>query len=100
MAIKKSNSKSSEFKSARSSGTDDTCWSESETESCSFCDERLRKRYRRLLSEVHSSIGGSIPYACQDWAATKAAYRFLSNPRVGEGGILAGHFEAGLLPKS
>ena len=32
--------------------------------------------------------------ACQDWAATKAAYRFLSTRRVDEGLILAGHFAA------
>jgi hypothetical protein len=32
--------------------------------------------------------------ACQDWANTKAAYRFLSNTRVNEGDILAGHFQA------
>src|ERR1035438_10767900 len=33
-----------------------------------------------------------IPFACQDWAATKAAYRFLSNERISEEKILAGHF--------
>ncbi len=32
--------------------------------------------------------------ACQDWAATKAAYRFFSNPLVDESLILAGHFAA------
>jgi hypothetical protein len=32
--------------------------------------------------------------ACQDWAATKAAYRFFSNERVSEQEILAGHFQA------
>ena len=32
--------------------------------------------------------------ACQDWANTKAAYRFLSNRRVGEHAMLRGHFEA------
>jgi hypothetical protein len=32
--------------------------------------------------------------ACQDWAGTKAAYRFLDNPRVDESIILAGHFQA------
>jgi len=32
--------------------------------------------------------------ACQDWAATKAAYRFFSNDRVSEAEILAGHFQA------
>ena len=34
----------------------------------------------------------SIPLACQDWTNTKAAYRFLSNRRVDEGPMLAGHF--------
>src|SRR4051812_34364056 len=32
--------------------------------------------------------------ACQDWANTKAAYRFFSNDRVREAQILAGHFQA------
>ena len=45
-----------------------------------------------MLGQLSGQIGGSIPFACQDWAATKAAYRFLSNPRVDEGKILAGHF--------
>jgi hypothetical protein len=31
---------------------------------------------------------------CQDWANTKAAYRFFSNNRVSEAQILAGHFQA------
>jgi hypothetical protein len=37
-------------------------------------------------------MGQSIPLACQDWANTKAAYRFFSNDRVSEADILAGHF--------
>ena len=39
-------------------------------------------------------MGQSIPFACQDWANTKAAYRFLSNSRVTEADILAGHFQS------
>ena len=39
-------------------------------------------------------MGESIPLACQDWANTKAAYRFFSNERVSEEDILKGHFEA------
>ncbi len=35
-----------------------------------------------------------MPMACQDWAATKAAYRFFSNRRLDEAVILAGHFAA------
>ena len=37
-------------------------------------------------------MGQSIPLACQDWANTKAAYRFFSNDRVSEADVLAGHF--------
>lgn len=39
-------------------------------------------------------MGGSIPISCQDWADTKAADRFFSNPNVEEGDILNGHFVA------
>jgi len=39
-------------------------------------------------------MGAPLPLACQDWANTKAAYRFLSNERFGEDAILAGHFQA------
>jgi hypothetical protein len=67
-------------------------WLENEVASCEFQDVRHGKRFRTLLSQLSGRIGGSIPFACQDWAATKAAYRFLSNTRVDEGKILAGHF--------
>lgn len=70
------------------------CWSETESHSCQLPDERLRRRLRCLLERLHDCVGGSIPYACQDWACVKASYRFLSNQRVSEAGILAGHFEA------
>ena len=39
-------------------------------------------------------MGESIPFACQDWANTKAAYRFFANDRVDEGDILSWHFAA------
>ncbi|WP_249784605.1 transposase DNA-binding-containing protein [Bradyrhizobium sp. IC3195] len=39
-------------------------------------------------------MGQSIPLVCQDWANTKAAYRFFSNDRVSEVDILAGHFRS------
>jgi Transposase DNA-binding len=39
-------------------------------------------------------MGQSIPLVCQDWANTKAAYRFFSNDRVSEEEILAGHFQS------
>jgi len=69
-------------------------WVEQEMSGCSFPDQRLHQRLQQLLQQFSSGLGESIPFACQDWANTKAAYRFLSNPRVNEGAILAGHFES------
>ena len=37
-------------------------------------------------------VGESLLAACENWANTKASYRFLSNNRVTEKEILAGHF--------
>ena len=67
-------------------------WLEHEVAGCQFQDVRHGKRFVTLVAQLLGHIGGSIPFACQDWAATKAAYRFLSNARVDEEKILAGHF--------
>jgi len=69
-------------------------WVELELEGCEFPDKRLKTRFRKLLGCLSEKIGAALPVACQDWAATKAAYRFLSNSRVNESIILAGHFAA------
>ncbi len=47
-----------------------------------------------MLEQIGDAVGESVPMACQDWANTKAAYRFSSNERVNEADILSGHFEA------
>ena len=41
---------------------------------------------------MSSKVGATTPWACQDWANTKAAYRFFGNERISEANILAGHF--------
>lgn len=69
-------------------------WVESEVDGCSFPDKRLKDRFRKVLTTLSRKIGEAIPTACQDWAATKAAYRFFSNPRIDESVILSGHFAA------
>lgn len=69
-------------------------WIDNELAGCSFSDGRHGKRLRKLLQQVADRIGGSLPWAGQDWANTKAAYRFFSNPRVSEEKILGGHFQA------
>jgi Transposase DNA-binding/Transposase DDE domain len=61
---------------------------------CRFCDPRLGRRFRKLVGQLATKVGQTIPLACQDWTNTKAAYRFLSNGRVNEMAILAGHFKA------
>lgn len=69
-------------------------WVKRELEGCRFPDDRLKSRLGELLGQLGQKIGDTLPTACQDWAATKAAYRFFSNPRVNESIILAGHFAA------
>jgi len=69
-------------------------WFESEIAGCALADERLKTRLGKLLAQLGGDIGQSIPMACQDWANTKAAYRFFSNERVNEADILAGHFQS------
>src|ERR1043165_8309270 len=69
-------------------------WVHEEVADCEFGDRRLGKRFEKLLSAMAGQLGSSFSVACQDWADTKAAYRFLFNPRVSERAILAGHFQA------
>ena len=71
-----------------------TSWLDGELEESRFLDARLGKRFRILLERLSQSMGETIPMACQDWASTKAAYRFFSNERVSEREILSGHFQA------
>ena len=69
-------------------------WVDRELGGGDFPDRRLRARPGKILGDLGRRIGGTLPAACQDWAATKAAYRFFSYPRVDEGAILAGHLAA------
>ncbi|WP_456679923.1 IS4/Tn5 family transposase DNA-binding protein [Bradyrhizobium sp. USDA 3311] len=58
---------------------DGECWIDRESNGCEFRDARLGDRFRKLLTQIGSAMGQSIPLVCQDWANTKAAYRFFSN---------------------
>jgi hypothetical protein len=72
----------------------DAVWFNEELSGCDFGDQRLNRRLRTLVEQIEGAMGDSIPLACQDWANTKAAYRFLSNDRVCEADIFAGHFQS------
>ena len=69
-------------------------WFEEELAGYRLGDGRLDRRLRQLVEQMESGVGESIPLACQDWANTKAAYRFFSNDRVSGKDILRGHFDA------
>ena len=67
-------------------------WIEEEVAGCQFRDVRHGKRLRQLLEQFSGRVGATTPWAAQDWANTKAAYRFFANGRISEANILAGHF--------
>lgn len=62
-------------------------WLSQELANCNFADIRLEKRFSKLMKRLSEGIGQTIPLACRDWAANKAAYRFLDNDRVSEAEI-------------
>lgn len=67
-------------------------WIENEVVGCEFQDARHGKRLQQLLEQLSCKVGAATPWVCQDWANTKAAYRFFGNDRISEANILAGHF--------
>ena len=69
-------------------------WFNAELSGCRLGNGRLDRRLRQLVERMEVGFGESIPLACQDWASTKAAYRFFSNEQVSEEEILRGHFDA------
>ena len=68
-------------------------WIAQELAGCEFQDERLAKRFEKLFRQLSIGIGESIPWSCQDWANTKAAYRFFANERVSEAATWAATFK-------
>ncbi len=68
-------------------------WVDVELAACRLGDQRLRTRLHTLLTQMSIHFGRSIPLACQDWANTKAAYRFFDNASVDDTAILSGHFQ-------
>ena len=52
-------------------------WTEREVDETAFKDARLGRRFGEVIRQIGDGMGESFPYACQDWASTKAAYRFL-----------------------
>ncbi|NDL66088.1 IS4 family transposase [Acerihabitans arboris] len=69
-------------------------WLDEEINSSVFSDRRHASRFKSLMQKLWRGMGNSLPFSCQDRAATKAAYRFLSSDRIDEQHLLLGHSEA------
>ncbi|MCK1621212.1 hypothetical protein IVA96_32525 [Bradyrhizobium sp. 159] len=57
----------------------------------SFRNVELGDRARKRLMQIGSAVGRSIPPVWDDWPDVRAAYRFVTNDRSSEAGILACH---------
>ena len=71
-------------------------WAEEEGESADFGDQRLSKRFKRLLTNLYDLSRNSIPAACGGWNETLAAYRFFDNANVNIEKVLSPHHDATL----
>lgn len=54
-------------------------------------DARLNQRCQELTGVLEQQPNEPINQACEDWADTKAAYRFFDNPKVSPSEIIAPH---------
>ena len=67
-------------------------WAAQELSGIDLGDARLNKRSVILLDRLADKPTASIPNACNGWAETQAAYRFLAQEEIGWEDILAPHF--------
>ncbi|KAM3113416.1 IS4 family transposase [Phormidesmis sp. 146-33] len=71
--------------------TKEQTWSEREFESVDLGDKRLNTRLKKLAEDLSTAPEAPINQASEDWAATKAAYRFFQNDHVTSEQILSPH---------
>lgn len=69
----------------------DVSWAIEEFAQIKLNDARLNRRCSDLAAALEQQPTESINQACEDWADTKAAYRFFGNPGVSPADILAPH---------
>ena len=71
-------------------------WIDNELSLMNLGDHRLNKRAKSILKTFSLCPDKSIPSAHNGWGETKAAYRFMSNPKVKPEDILSLHSKATL----
>ena len=68
-------------------------WAVEEFGQVDLKDERLNLRCQELVEALGQQPSAPINQACEDWADSKAAYRFMDNEKVTAERILAPHSE-------
>jgi len=66
-------------------------WGEGEFREVELGDKRLEQRLRVLAEDLSARPQAPINQASEEWAATKAAYRFFENPKASAEKIFAAH---------
>jgi hypothetical protein len=69
----------------------DISWTVGEFSKINLPDKRLNKRCQKIASDLEQQPTDPINQACEDWADTKAAYRFCDNPKVTPAKIISAH---------
>src|SRR3954464_13006166 len=69
----------------------DEGWAEGEFEGVALGDARLERRLIRVVEGLSSQPEYPVNQACEDAAATKAAYRLFDNDKVSAANILTAH---------
>lgn len=71
--------------------TEEISWAAEELAQVDLKDNRLKDRCQKLADALGQQPTAPINQACEDWADSKAAYRFVDNPKVTPDEILAPH---------
>jgi len=69
-------------------------WAANELSQTQFGDKRLRDRLVRITEALAAKPTSSVPEACGQWSAAKAAYRFWDSERVTPEAIRASHLRS------
>jgi hypothetical protein len=70
---------------------EEVSWAVEEFAQVDLSDERLERRCQKLADELSKQPTAPINQACEDWADSKAAYRFMDNEKVAPDKILSPH---------
>jgi hypothetical protein len=66
-------------------------WMTEEFSEIEFGDKRLKTRFLKIAEQFAKKSEAPINQACEDWADTKAAYRFFDNQKVKSENIISEH---------